>query len=87
MPQMLTPQMQHLLDERLKAGGYGSADDLVRAGLSALAQQEDLLRLDGDALDAAFPGARERIRRGLAQARAGQLSDGDAFFDELDREG
>lgn len=82
----LSPQLQHEVEQKLKGGGYASAEDVLRAGLSALTQLEEFERLDSDSLEAAFPGAREKIQRGLAQARAGNLSDGDEFFDELERD-
>ena len=36
----LTPQMQRFIDERVRTGRYASAEDVVRAGLASLSQQE-----------------------------------------------
>jgi hypothetical protein len=33
-----------------------------------------------------LPGLKEKVAAGLAAARAGNLIDGEAFFDELDSE-
>ncbi|MDB5319287.1 MAG: hypothetical protein JWN40_918 [Phycisphaerales bacterium] len=37
----LSPETQKLIEERMKHSGYASADDVVRAGLSSLEQQEN----------------------------------------------
>lgn len=36
----IDPEMQRLIDEKLRTGQYGSAEDVVRAGLAALKQQD-----------------------------------------------
>lgn len=43
MPPMvsLNPETQRLIEERMKLGGYATPDDVVRAGLSSLEQQQD----------------------------------------------
>ena len=38
------------------------------------------------ALEAMYPGINEMIAEGLAAAEAGDVSDGEEFFDELERE-
>lgn len=52
----LTPQTQKLIEDRMKHGGYATADDVVRAGLDSLRQQEALGEFDpgelNDLLDA-----------------------------------
>ena len=37
---ILSPEVEKLLQERMVAGGYGSAEETIVAGLSALAQNE-----------------------------------------------
>ncbi len=37
----LTPQLQHLIDEKLKTGRYQSAEDVILAGLQSLHDIED----------------------------------------------
>ena len=36
----IDPEMQRLIDEKLRTGQYRSAEDVVRAGLAALKQQD-----------------------------------------------
>ena len=49
-------------------------------------QDDTLEQLSIDELESIFPKFRSQIERGLSDARAGRLSDGDAFFDQLERE-
>jgi putative addiction module CopG family antidote len=37
----LSPETQKLIVERMQQGGYATPDDVVRAGLSSLEQQQD----------------------------------------------
>ena len=47
----LSPATQRLLEEKLKTGGYGSADEVVQAALDALSERE-AHGLDEQTLDA-----------------------------------
>ena len=38
MPITLSPETQRLIEDRMKAGGYRTADDVVRASLASLDQ-------------------------------------------------
>jgi len=68
----IKPETQHFIEEQMKAGRYSSPEDVVQAGLRLLEEQESSLR-----------GVKEKIAIGLAQARRGELLDGDAVFDEI----
>lgn len=48
--------------------------------------QEHAWKLSRPELEALCPGLTTKFAEGLAAADAGQLSDGDDFFDELERE-
>jgi putative addiction module CopG family antidote len=58
----LGPETQKLLEEKLKTGGYGSADEVLHAALQALDDQESL-GLDEQTLDA-IDRAEDQIDRG-----------------------
>jgi Arc/MetJ-type ribon-helix-helix transcriptional regulator len=58
----LSPETQKLLEEKLKAGAYRSADEVVQAALDALDQLE-AAGLDGDTLDA-IDRAEDQIDKG-----------------------
>ena len=86
MDLVLTPEMQKFIDEHLRAGRYARAEDVIQAALESLMQLEQLTSLPPSDLEQAFPGVSSKIRRGLNEARAGQLSEGETFFDEMDRQ-
>jgi Arc/MetJ-type ribon-helix-helix transcriptional regulator len=56
----LSPETLKLIEERMQRDGYPTPDDLVRAALSSLDQNEDL---DEETL-AAIDRAEEQIERG-----------------------
>lgn len=82
----LSPELEKFVDEKVKTGEYATPEDVVRAALVTLRQQEGLGRLTAEQVHAAFPGLGEKIAQGIADANSGKLTDGDEFFDELERE-
>jgi putative addiction module CopG family antidote len=82
----LPPEIRKLIDDRVQSGQYASPQDVITTALATLEQQERLAELGTGELGTLFPGLREQIAEGLASARAGELVDGEEFFDELDRE-
>lgn len=75
---LLDPTAEQMVNERLQTARYSTAAEVVLAGLRALRRQE--------ALDAEWAAIRAKAKEGIADADAGNLSDGEAFFDELERE-
>ncbi len=67
----LTPEMDELVDAKIKSGQYANASEVLRAGLRALEadEREDQAKLDalraavqaGIASGVAKPGVRERV--------------------------
>lgn len=82
----LSRETQALIEEKIKAGGFATADEVVRAALVSLDQQDPLSGASDAELEAVYPGFRQKIAQGLADADAGRVSDGEEFFAELERE-
>lgn len=65
----LTKELEHLVNQKVQSGLYGSASEVVREGLRLLAERDELLTLRRETL-------REQIAVGIAEAEAGQLIGG-----------
>lgn len=68
----LTPELKKLVDEEVESGHYASASEVIREGLRLLIEER---RWRED--------VRQKIAAGMAQAKAGQLVDGDEVFERL----
>jgi Arc/MetJ-type ribon-helix-helix transcriptional regulator len=66
MSRALSPETQALIEERMKRGGYSSADDMVRVALDVLNQVEHEPIDDREIAD---------IRASLDQMKRGQIVD------------
>ena len=73
MDMTLSPETRQLIEDRMRRGGYDSADAVVRAGLSTLDQQESL----GDFA----PGEMRQLI--LQGKQSGTPLDGEAVLSEL----
>jgi Arc/MetJ-type ribon-helix-helix transcriptional regulator len=72
----LSPETQALIEERMRRGGYPTADDVVRVALDVLHQVED------DQIDDAEMVA---LRASIEQMKRGQVVDWDELSAELRR--
>lgn len=72
----LTPELGAFVRKGVKSGRYQTASEVVREALRLLQQKEDERA-------AALRELKAKLRRGAAQAKRGDLIDGDAVFDEL----
>jgi len=79
----LPPEIEKLIEDFIRSGRYESAEHVITAGVVMLDQQHRII--DGDLKESDLD-INEKIAEGLADIAAGNVVDGDAFFDQLDRE-
>lgn len=72
----VTPDLEAFIRERVASGRFDTASDVVREGLKLLEGREH-------EREAVIDELRREIEIGLEQAKAGQLRDGRAVFEEL----
>ena len=62
----LTPELEHLIDQRVKSGMYNSASEVVREALRLLVERDQLKQMKLDEL-------RRQIQVGIDQADRGEV--------------
>ena len=72
----ITPELDAFLRSRVKSGRYQTTSEVVREALRLLERQEKE-REEG------LRQLKAKLERGAAQAKRGELIDGDEVFDEL----
>jgi antitoxin ParD1/3/4 len=72
----LKPNIEKLIDKRIKSGKYRTREDVVAAGVLSLDQQDRLLDFPPGELDQLLAAADAQIERG-------ELLDGEQVFREL----
>ena len=60
----LTPELEKLVNEKVKSGLYNSASEVIREGLRLLQEQDELKRIRRDELRREIMLGVEQIRRG-----------------------
>jgi antitoxin ParD1/3/4 len=75
----LTPELEQLVQSKVKSGRYNSASEVVREALRLLEQRDEVFTLRKDEI-------RKQIEEGWQAAKRGELVDGDEVFDRIDAE-
>ena len=75
----LTPELEQLVQLKVKSGRYTSASEVVREALRLMEQRDQAQALRKDEI-------RTKIAAGVASLRAGQSVDGDAFLGAMDED-
>lgn len=76
----LTPELEFLVQKKVKSGRYNSASEVVREALRLFEDRERVR-------EARLQSVRRKIEEGWADAERGDLIDGEDFFRRLQREG
>ena len=72
----LTPELENLIAQKVRAGMYNSASEVIRAGLRLLQEHEEVKYFSLEDL-------RYEVKKGLEQIKRGEIVDGDEVFREL----
>ncbi len=75
----LTPELEQLVQSKLKSGRYSSASEVVGEALRLLEHRDEVFTLHTEEF-------RRQIEEGWQSARRGELVDGEEVFDRIDRE-
>ena len=72
----LTPELEQLVQGKVRSGRYNSASEVVREALRLMEQRDEVRIVQLHEL-------RSRMDKGLAQADRGEGLDGEAFLHEM----
>jgi len=75
----LTPELEQLVQSKVKSGRYNSASEVVREALRLLEQRDEVFTLRKDEI-------RKQIEQGWQSAKSGEVVDGAGVFDRIDAE-
>ena len=73
----LTPELEQLVQTKVKSGRYNSASEVVREALRLFEERDQLLELRKEAI-------RQQIDEGWNSLRRGEGVDGETFFAALE---
>lgn len=72
----LSPELEQLIEAKVKSGMYNSASEVIRAGLRLLQEQDELRQIRLREL-------KREVQKGLDEIERGEVVDGDEVFQEL----
>jgi len=75
----LTPELEQLVQSKLKSGRYNSASEVVREALRLLEHRDEVFTLRKEQI-------RKQIEEDWQSAQRGEFVDGDEVFDRVDAE-
>jgi antitoxin ParD1/3/4 len=75
----LTPELEQLVQSKVKSGRYNSASEVVREALRLLEQRDEVFTVRKNEI-------RKQIEEGWQSAQRGEFVDGDEVFDRIDAE-
>ena len=75
----LTPELEQLVQSKVKSGRYNSANEVIREALRLLEHRDEVFALRRDEI-------RTQIDEGWLSAKSGDLADGEDVFDRVDAE-
>ena len=75
----LTPELERLVQKKVKTGRYNSASEVVREALRLLEERDHIMALRREEL-------RKKIAEGLDSLRRGEGVDGEEVFDRIEAE-
>ena len=80
----LTPELENLINEKVKSGLYNSASEVIRESLRLLQEQDELKRIRKDELRREIMLGVEQIRRGeFIEVKSSEIK---KFADEIIKE-
>lgn len=74
----LTPELERLVQDKVKSGRYNSASEVVREALRLLEESDQIRQLR-------LQEMRRKIQEGWDSLRRGEGSDGEEFMAQLER--
>ena len=75
----LTPELEELVQTKVKSGRYNSPSEVVREALRLMEERDQMLLLRKDEIQ-------QQIAEGLRSLRSGKGVDGEAVFDRIEAE-